>query len=470
MGGARVLRLLMSLATSTRRAHGPSSSLTAERRERTRGAPLSAAELVASLVESRVLVFGSLPPHGADLDLLVRPAEEEVLAAALGSHGFERRGRTWARFAECSAEVIELVPTASWGLPADELERLFSEARPIEASGKICRPAPHHALLILARRAIGEGSRLREPRRARVEEELAADPLAFDRAASRVAAWRAARSLRALERGYRSRRRLGLWTRLRAAAERLDAPSRRHRALGAARAVLRRPRRGAVVALSGLDGSGKSSQAQHLAETFERLGSDVEVIWTSLASHPRWLRALAGAVKWPLAIVARVTGRRADSRPAPGLPDGSEDPAKALRARSSILTFAWSMTLTLRLAADRARAAWPALLRGRLVICDRYELDTLVHMRYQFGERRRFRAQRALLRLASPRPTLAYLLDVPPQTACRRKQDFTLEQNARRARIYREQASELGVRVIDGTRPESEICADLAREVWRSLR
>ena len=79
---------------------------------------MSVVDTADSLASGPVLVFGSLPPEGRDLDLLVRPAEERALAEGLGREGFVRDGRLFARFRDCSAEVVELVPAADWRLPA----------------------------------------------------------------------------------------------------------------------------------------------------------------------------------------------------------------------------------------------------------------------------------------------------------------------------------------------------------------
>ena len=50
------------------------------------------AESIDRLVGAPVLVFGSPPPGGRDLDLLARPDEERVLAEWLAGQGFLERG------------------------------------------------------------------------------------------------------------------------------------------------------------------------------------------------------------------------------------------------------------------------------------------------------------------------------------------------------------------------------------------
>jgi thymidylate kinase len=104
-----------------------------------------------------------------------------------------------------------------------------------------------------------------------------------------------------------------------------------------------------------------------------------------------------------------------------------------------------------------------------VVICDRYILDSKVQLRYDYGESRRFAFQMWLIRLLSPKADRSFLLDVSPETASARKADYDLSENARRARLYAEESSRLGVRRVDAERPRCEVCAELAADVWSAL-
>src|ERR671914_98991 len=140
---------------------------------------MSLAELIDAAVQDRVLAFSPLPPEGRDVDLLVRPPEERAVDDLLRQHGFVGDGWERVRFRACSAEAVDVVPTATLNLPADELERLFAEAQPIEGLERVLRPAPHHYLLLLARfTAEGDGSLL-EKRRVRIARALSEDAQAW---------------------------------------------------------------------------------------------------------------------------------------------------------------------------------------------------------------------------------------------------------------------------------------------------
>ena len=153
----------------------------------------------------------------------------------------------------------------------------------------------------------------------------------------------------------------------------------------------------------------------------------------------------------------------------PGAPTGATDPAKAIRRQSPTLSFAWSLTVSLLLAWQVLTRIWPAFLRGRVIVCDRYLLDARAHLAYQYGEDRSFAIQLSILRRFFPQPRAAYLLEVSSETASARKSEFTREQNQRRAEIYRRHAAELGVRVLDGERPVAELCEEIARDAWAEL-
>ena len=405
------------------------------------------AGLIESLVTDRVLVFGSLPPEGRDLDLLVRRPEERALIDGFVRHGLHGRGEKWAVFRNCSAYRVELVPAAIWELPSAELEALYEDARPLDGRQRLVRPAPHHALLILAFR-LARGGGLGEKHRPRIVAALEDDPAAWAAAGVRAATWGVETALEHIEAAFTS-------------GEELPAS-------GAGR----RRRRGHVIAISGLDGAGKSVQAWGLLEALERtgiaaavehvpLGSD-RVLWVVGGLAHRFVRRTARYGVFAEAARRTEGGGSILGDPAHPAPSGGR--------LGGLLTQAWATVVAVANAWTQWRSASRHLLAGRVVIHDRYTLDSVVRLRTLYGETRRFRLQRWLIRWLSPRPLCAFLLDVSPDTALARKQDrWALEQLRRQADLYRAEHGRLGVKLVDGERPEEEICAEIAAEVWRAL-
>jgi thymidylate kinase len=424
---------------------------------------LNAAETIDALIDSRALVFGSLPPLGRDLDLLVRPPEESAIVEGLAREGFVGKGAKWARFTSCSADVVELVPAAAWLLPPAELSDLFADAVPLEGRGNLVCPAPHHLLLVTARK-LGPGRiRLDPKQRARVDEALAEDPGAWREALRRAPLWRAEAALEALRFAYLS------------GDEGKDAPTTRVRRSARALSPARVRRKlaatikgqGALITFSGLDGAGKSFQAEHLRTALDALGYDAVVVWTSITIRAEWLIRLKALANRFLGLARR---RVAHDRPPS--PEGSgsvaSDPAKALRHRSGAVAFAWTALVALANARRQRRDTRRHLRRGRIVICDRWTLDSAVQLCYLYGERDYGFHQR-LIRAISPRPRKSYFLDVRPEVASARQPEYEVEENVFRTKLYRELAPRMSAIVLDGELPPEELCATIATGVWWAI-
>lgn len=247
------------------------------------------------MARGRVLVAGSLPSPDSDLDLLVGPGDRELIERGLAAAGFEGRSGVWVRFE--SREVVDLTDVGAWALDPSEADSLFADAVPIEPLGRVCRPAPHHTLLILARRAMRDGRSLRPARATRIAAELARDPAAFERAHSRARAWGAGRSLAAIERAYRDPGPIPASTRRRAIAEELSGSRGRRRAAVAAwRAVLRRPRWGRLVHISCPDPAARGRQADELAALLDKIGFEVARLGSGSTAADLYGQMLKGRV------------------------------------------------------------------------------------------------------------------------------------------------------------------------------
>jgi thymidylate kinase len=417
----------------------------------------------------RVLVFGSLPPAGRDLDLLVRSPERVALEKRLGAEGFERRGGQWVRFSGCSLELVDLVAAEGWGLPNKERQLLFDEAVPLDGFSRAVRPAPHHALLILARRVAESGGEIDDKRRERIRGALGEDPAAWDRARGCAGAWSATESLDLLETTYKSGVPATRRRRATAIAERLrGARSSPVAYVTAWKRTLGGSDEGAVVAFSGLDGSGKSSQAEALRLNLERLGYPAVVVWTRLSYNPL-LNVVARPVKRAMLWVRGVD----DPAASPETVADAETKwraAKDIRSGSAALTFVWATIVALANAGTQRRTTRYHLARRRIVICDRYCLDSSVHLRYRYGESHTFRFQTRLVKTLSPKPLREYLLEIPGEVALQRKaEQYDLKQLKLQARLYREESRAYSVTHLDATRAREDLCEEISRDVWRAL-
>jgi thymidylate kinase len=429
-----------------------------------------AARLVDDALDGPAVVIGSLPPGGRDVDVLVRDADLPALERKLAEGGFERQGGQWVRFGGGRIDVVEPSPASSWCVTPSAMRRLFDDASPLPPYRRLRRPSPVDELLLLARRRLGVHGPLAPQHRRRAEE--AAGRASWAEAAERAPAWGVPEALEVLRRATT----VGsapLPLRVTAAVEaaRQDGAGRT-RALGAGVRLLvpaRSP--GGVIALSGIDGSGKSTQAALLARALDLLGHPATVEWSRITYEPA-LRVIGGA---PRTLLRWWHGR---GRPAPPSVDGGaadEDAgasaAAALRLRRPGLNQVWALVVAVVHGTAQRRALRPHLRQGRLVVRDRYVLDAMVQLDDVYGRQQAVPVQLALLRRLCPTPVAAFWLDVDPEEAFRRKpEEYTAEELAAHRHGYESAHEQLGVVRVDAGRPAEVIAAEVARHVWLRLR
>jgi thymidylate kinase len=442
----------------------------------TQARSLELARNVDDVVSGDLLVVGSPPPEGRDLDLVVRPEQHAQLAAWLAASGFVNEHDEWVRFSDCTIDVIDLLPATGFGLADTVIDELFAQAHRLPQFPHLVRAAPHHRLLMLARWAAEDGS-LSEKRRARIAGVLDEDPEAWRHAESHAAAWQATGALAAVRRAYDTGAPLTRAERAAALAESIYAAGRtppRARMRAWLAVVPKRRATGRVVSFSGLDGAGKTSQIEGLQRTLELLGFDVAVQWTRLEWTTLWENPWLGVLGWParttLRLVSRIRGRRGADAGDGGTAAAPLEPS-SVRERSNAISQVWVAIVAFAHGQAQRRETREHLRGGKVVLCDRYTLDTAVHLRFRYGQQRNYGFQIGLVQRLSPRPLAAYLLDVPAATAYARKaEQYSLQDLEHQADLYRQEHARLDVRRLDGELPREELCSAIATEVWRALR
>jgi thymidylate kinase len=165
-----------------------------------------------------------------------------------------------------------------------------------------------------------------------------------------------------------------------------------------------------LVTFSGVDGCGKTTQARALQSAFETCLLRADYTWSRggsagwIASLSRWIKRSTGAVQ-PQTAEGKVETRQEQLRSR-----WKRGVWSWLTASELLLQYTWRVTLP--------------LMRGSVVICDRYVDDSLADWSAYFGEAavERRLAARVLLAL-TPRPSRAYWLDVPAEVAQSRSPD-----------------------------------------------
>ncbi len=214
------------------------------------------------------------------------------------------------------------------------------------------------------------------------------------------------------------------------------------------------PRRKLIVFV-GLDGSGKSTQAQLLRERLEQTGHRAVYFW---ARRVPWLLAL------PVALFKKCLFREPSRSDRAGYVTISRRRQRWLRFR--LVRFCWSRTLLLEYA---VLLRWRMLRHGRgyeYLIADRYLPDALVDLAASASEpaRELRQLQAGLISRLFPRPDALFVIDIVPETGRQRKRDGTsLEYLRDRRPLYRAFAgSSPNAYILDGSQPIAQV-AQLAR-------
>lgn len=232
----------------------------------------------------------------------------------------------------------------------------------------------------------------------------------------------------------------------------------RHALSGVRRKLRVRSQQPMLVAISGVDGSGKTAHAEALQAAFARCDIRSRIVWTRGASSP-----LTDAV-------IRVGKRWLGSASAASTVEGGSAPdvwqRRAALWRRPVVRRVWPWVIALDLWGQYlTRVAWP-LLRGWVVIADRYVADAQAEVAAYLeaaGEGRVPPALRLLERL-SPRPAVAFLLDVPPNVAARRRAGQESEAFlAGQAGWYRRLAQARRWHVLDATQDLETISGEAVR-------
>lgn len=409
------------------------------------------------------------PGGTSDIDLVPVPGSEQALADSLRAAGLEpERGdpghMMWRTRGEEHLPLDVLEPSA-WPARYPPLGGVLARAR--DERGLLVASPEDRVLIFAADAAAGRRvAKLAERAAPLLAEAGVRDRLAILGAQHRMEAL--ARLAATLDRAEGTGRtgRLpwsqGLVLGVRSGAGRAalrDRLAGRLRRPGARiRSRLRRPK-GLLIALNGIDGAGKSSAAEAISARLAERGLPAQVAWARLGNRSRLLNRIAVPVK-------RFLGREgtvADPVAAGGPAITKTRNAREAERRTPV-GWAWVLVVAVVNARDGRRAA-RARYGGVAVICDRWTADALVDLRVRYG---RHRLAEALIRRALPRPDLAVLLEIDPETSLKRKPGDQADRVlVEMVDLYAELADRLALMRIDACQPIAEVVRQLHAAVDR---
>ncbi len=206
-----------------------------------------------------------------------------------------------------------------------------------------------------------------------------------------------------------------------------------------------------IIAVSGVDCSGKSTQIEQLVERLESMGRRAQVRWyrpgysDELDALRALLRRRSGVLPPPGAGAAR---EKAFSRPW----------VRSVWIGVAVLDTVWTYGIKLRC------ASW----LGRLIICDRYIWDAVLDLHLRFPQRIGLSgALSTLLKLSCPTPRVNVLLHLSAEEALDRQEKKAepfpddRETFLKRHGVYDAWADDGRFEVIDAERSIEEIHAQI---------
>ncbi|MCD6291574.1 MAG: hypothetical protein J7M34_13830 [Anaerolineae bacterium] len=182
-----------------------------------------------------------------------------------------------------------------------------------------------------------------------------------------------------------------------------------HLVYGTRRRIGIRSQTGALYAISGIDGSGKTTQATTLCEAFQQCGVRTSYVWSRPGSSPL------------VAAASRLIGGRARGSK-PGEDRTQREMERARRFRQPWVRSLWPWVIGLDLSILALGRVWPRLWLGRVVVADRYVSDALADLASRMGGTEVWRHPAIrLARWLAPRPRVTFLLTLNAEAALARK-------------------------------------------------
>ncbi len=209
-----------------------------------------------------------------------------------------------------------------------------------------------------------------------------------------------------------------------------------------------------VIALSGVDGAGKSSLTAALQHDFERMGIQPDVIWARPGMRMEWIEPiLGGRSKRGAPTVAKVaSGQDVDAS-----------------SRRGVVGWIWTMLVT---GTFLSHIWWRHLSSSGVKIYDRHLDDAIITLDFVYAGVD-LRVQRKLISWLLPRASITLYLSIDADTAVGRKPGDTFGQHAVESQLrhYAERMRDrTDVTVLDATDEPGEIASEAFGQIIESVR
>ena len=206
------------------------------------------------------------------------------------------------------------------------------------------------------------------------------------------------------------------------------------------------------LSISGIDGSGKSTQFELLKEHYESLGFKVFYLWTRGGSTP--------GINSLKSFLRLIVGKK--------LPASGHSKKRDEMFKNEIIQYLWITAAIFDLIRIYAFSIRWRLVKGYIVICDRYILDTLIDFKLMFPNVKfeNWFLWKLLVKL-SPIPFKEVLLMIPIKVSedrCKQKFDpfpDSPEIRIKRYNFYKDFSKKGHFDLVDAQKSEKQVLEEI---------
>jgi len=211
-----------------------------------------------------------------------------------------------------------------------------------------------------------------------------------------------------------------------------------------------------LLAFSGVDGSGKTTQIKALIQALNTCELKTKYVWSRCGSS----KFVGFLVK-----IGKLVFSKRNSQPISNTYDKVQERESYLRNR--LVRFFWSWLILTELTIKYDLAVGLPVLLGRIVLCDRYVLDTVAELSaYCNDNNMHNRLHSKLSNFLNPSPNWAFLLDVSPQVVLRRNHEKIPRAHLeKQISLYRKMAKHYNVTIINNDLSFEEINDKLVYDI-----
>lgn len=218
-------------------------------------------------------------------------------------------------------------------------------------------------------------------------------------------------------------------------------------------------KKGYLIVFTGIDGSGKTTQANVLVESLKQDNLCVSYVWSRW--EPLLLRPFIKRWKSKIVGVAELNA------------GGSTIKIKKQRMLSNpLFRWLWLTLFFIDYGFQIVRKIRLRLLKKQIIISDRIFYDSVIDQAINLGKRREWLLDSLdsfWIKIIFPIPDLVIYVDCPEDIAFSRKKEADIEYLAERRKLYTRLARKYDWIIVDGTLSADEVAVQIKDAVYKKI-